>query len=704
MAADAPRDPDPVKRRIAVVAAAATLLSGVSGLAGWALHIPLLTTGGSSYYTPLAPSTSIALLLFGGALVLRTFSGRACVALAALVVPIAVRPIALLAGIPLPDIERNIMSVLGVEGTALTMSPLAAACFLLLSSAIFAIRVAARRPQAFAGLAGTVVTAAAFTILLGYLYNAPLLYASALTPVSLPGALGLFAAGIGVVALTSSAHLPLRPFAGTSTRARLLRALVPTTMCAFLVNAVAGTLLMNFGLNPAVVSTLLVFGFGALVMLIVTSVAEVVGAAVDEASAVRERSREELELMVQDRTSQLAGLTEAFRRAKLEAERSNRAKSVFLSRMSHDLRTPLNSILGFAQLLGSDGLSSDQQRNARHIIDAGEHLLDLINEVLDIARIESGRLAISAEPVAAADVIRRANELIAPLAQRRHITIEAVPPEAGCYVRADHQRLMQVLVNLLSNAVKYNRHGGHIEVGCEGIGRETVRISVRDTGIGLRADQLELVFMPFERLDAAQSSIEGTGLGLALAKGLTEAMGGQIGVESRPQEGSTFWIELPSAPPPPAVGAEPPLVEPAPLPSARGGTVLYVEDNPANVRLMERVLARRPGVRLLVADDGATGVAEARAKQPDLVLLDLHLPRVSGEDALRQLRAHRQTRHIPVVVLSADAAEESIERLLAAGATDYLTKPLDIARVLRLVDRHCAGRGGLHRHGGRQAG
>lgn len=377
---------------------------------------------------------------------------------------------------------------------------------------------------------------------------------------------------------------------------------------------------------------------------------------------------------------------EAVRQAKLEAERASRAKSEFLSRMSHDLRTPLNAILGFAQLLEMDALAPEHSESVRQILKGGRHLLELINEVLDIARIEAGHLSLSPEPVAVSDVVAQVTDLVRPLGASRGITVMSTLPSdaSALHVQADRQRLTQVLMNLVANAVKYNRDGGSVRVSCVAKA-ERVRLAVTDTGAGIPPEKLALLFQPFERLGADQSAIEGTGLGLAVSKGLTEAMGGAIGVESIVDEGSTFWVELPQSHvvAVPEWSVTPPDVE---RHEAVTGTVLYIEDNRSNIRLLERLLARRRGVRLLTSASGEEGVEIACAAHPDLILLDLHLPDVRGEEVLRRLWANSATRGIPVAVLSADATARQSQRLLAAGAVAYLTKPLELTRLLKLLD------------------
>jgi CheY-like chemotaxis protein/nitrogen-specific signal transduction histidine kinase len=390
----------------------------------------------------------------------------------------------------------------------------------------------------------------------------------------------------------------------------------------------------------------------------------------------------ELEHRVEERTAQLA-------QARKEAERANRAKSEFLSRMSHDLRTPLNAVLGFAQLLDMDNLTDDQRESVMQILQAGRHLLDLMNEVLDISRIESGHLSLSPEPVAVPEIVQQAVKLVRPLADARRIAIELAASAAEeRYVKADRQRLTQILLNLVSNAIKYNREGGRVTLSCTERPDGRVRINVSDTGAGIRPEKLALLFTPFERLGADQTSIEGTGLGLALSRGLAEAMDGIVGVDSQVDVGSTFWIELSSASPTPddrkpssAALPTPPAVRPI------TGTVLYIEDNASNVRLLERLLKqRRPGITLMHASEGALGVDIALKHKPDLIFLDLHLPDIPGEEILRQLWTHQRTREIPVVVLSADATVSQSRRLIASGAAAYLTKPLDVSQLLTVLD------------------
>ena len=378
---------------------------------------------------------------------------------------------------------------------------------------------------------------------------------------------------------------------------------------------------------------------------------------------------------------------EAIRQAKDEAERANRAKSEFLSRMSHELRTPLNAILGFGQLLEMEALPPEQQDSVIQILKAGRHLLDLINEVLDISGIEAGSLTLSLEPVRIADALRDALDLIRPLADARSIEISIDNRVGGHHIRADRQRLKQVLLNLLSNAVKYNAEGGHVTLSCTEAEDGLIRIGIADTGSGIPPEEMERVFSPFDRLGRQEGDVEGTGLGLALSKGLMEAMGGRLDVESVPGEGSTFTIELPLAESPRALlEADPAETVGTHAPLGGQHTLLYIEDNLSNLKLIERLLERRPQVRLLSSMQAMPGIELARQYLPELILLDLNLPDIGGEEALRRLRADPLTREIPVIIVSADATPSRARRLLDAGASDYLTKPLDMARFLEVID------------------
>jgi PAS domain S-box-containing protein len=372
--------------------------------------------------------------------------------------------------------------------------------------------------------------------------------------------------------------------------------------------------------------------------------------------------------------------------ARAEAERANLAKSEFLSRMSHELRTPLNAVIGFGQLLELDDLDFRQREGVEEILKAGRHLLALINEVLDISLIESGTMSISLEPVHLGSVLAEALSLIRPLADEAEVRLTVDPSEhADLHVFADQQRLKQVLINLLSNAVKYNRRGGDISVGCQQLPEGRVEIAVADTGHGMTAEQLERLFEPFDRLGAERTGVDGTGLGLSLSKGLTEAMGGKIEAESEPGVGSTMRVSLAGVEGPVDEATRPALLSPVDGPRRERRTIVYIEDNLSNLNLVEQLLGRLPEVRLIPAMLGELGLDLARQNQPDLILLDLHLPDMHGREVLERLQGDPTTAAIPVVIVSADATPGQVERLRTAGAAGYVTKPIDVEWLLDTV-------------------
>jgi PAS domain S-box-containing protein len=381
----------------------------------------------------------------------------------------------------------------------------------------------------------------------------------------------------------------------------------------------------------------------------------------------------------------------ALQSAKLGAERANLAKSDFLSNMSHELRSPLNAILGFAQLMvsGTPTPTLAQRQSIDQILQAGWYLLELINEILDLALIESGKLSLSPEPTSLADVLSDCRGMIEPLALKHGIALTFPRLADTPFVKADRTRFKQILINLLSNAIKYNRAGGSVEVICTMSATQRTRIAVHDTGSGLPPEKLAQLFQPFNRLGQESGSEEGTGIGLVVSKRLAELMGGEIGAESTVGVGSVFWIELHATHAPRLVAAATELKADIRALAPSGATVhtlLCVEDNPANLMLVEKLLERRPDIQLLVATDGIRGIEKARAARPDVILMDINLPGISGLIALGILAEDPETASIPVIALSANAMPGDIEKGLAAGFFRYLTKPIKVHEFMDTLD------------------
>lgn len=392
----------------------------------------------------------------------------------------------------------------------------------------------------------------------------------------------------------------------------------------------------------------------------------------------------ELELRVQQRTAEMKA-------ARDEAERANQAKSEFLSSMSHELRTPMNAILGYGQLMGFDEtLPATHRDNVQEILKAGYHLLELINEVLDLARVESGHLDLTLEAVEVCTIVDDCLSLVETLASKRGISISHHGLK-GAVVRADRIRLKQILLNLLSNAVKYNREGGSVQLEVQQQGAERLRILVTDTGHGIAAERMHELFQPFSRLEASNSAIEGTGIGLTITRRIVEKMGGSVNVVSEAGVGSTFWIDLPLSQAATVQNETGKVADnDTALPSSSHDTVqdtiLYIEDNPANLRLMEQIIGKRKHSKLISAHTGEWGIELAQAYRPDLILLDINMLGLDGYQVLEILKASPALKDIPVFAITANAMNSDIERGMAAGFTAYLTKPLDVYKFHALLD------------------
>jgi signal transduction histidine kinase len=417
------------------------------------------------------------------------------------------------------------------------------------------------------------------------------------------------------------------------------------------------------------------------------------------AQEVAERKRSEnevvqlntqLEERVAKRTRQLEAINEELTTARNDADSANQAKSEFLSRMSHELRTPLNAILGFGDILVSDKIASSPQQKTeftQQILKAGRHLLALINEILDLAHVESGKLTLSIEPVRVADVLAECQAIMEPLGHQGGIRL-MFPEDHGLNALADRMRVKQVMLNLLSNAIKYNRQGGAVVVDVAALGEDRLRISVQDTGVGLQPDQVGGLFQAFNRLGKENGTVVGTGIGLVLTKRLVELMDGKIGVSSTPGIGTIFWIELPATAPTMSAVTESskPMLTLVHQQGTGIPTLLYIEDNPANLRLVQEIVGFRADLRLLSAPDGKLGLDLAFAHLPNVVLLDINLPGMNGFEIQKILQADPRTAQIPVIALTANAMQREVERGLSAGFFRYLTKPINLEEFSAAIE------------------
>jgi len=400
-----------------------------------------------------------------------------------------------------------------------------------------------------------------------------------------------------------------------------------------------------------------------------------------------------LEEKIKERTLDLENANVSLINANKEAQEANKAKIDFLSKMSHELRTPMNSILGFGQLLQMGELTPVQEKGVQHILDSGKHLLNLINEVLDISRIESGRISISVEPIEVYEVINEIKDSLLFSANQKNISLNTqLNNTVPTYIRADRQRLKQVLINLTNNAIKYNNEGGEVTISVDIMqasedGYTPIRISVTDTGWGIDEKDIEKIFIPFERIGAEKSNVEGTGLGLAVVKQLVDLMGGKVGVKSAPGKGSTFWIELQQCQSHlDTIQKEATLSQHTAIHNQEG-VVLYIEDNMPNIELVQEIIdTKRKGIKLVIHMRGNGALEKAIEVKPSLILLDLNLPDKHGKDILLELKANEVTKQIPVIVISADAMPNQVSVLKASGATNYLTKPIEIKSFLAAVD------------------
>lgn len=693
------RGADRVRADDGLRAMASRCLAGAAGaigavaLVGWFFHIPVLTE-----VIPGLVKTKFntAAAIFG--LSATWFlPRRAMVTVTALV--------GLLAALTVLEYVGRVD--VGIDQLLVRDDPVANPGRMALTTAVFLLLLAwsigtlARGRRRFVQPAAVIVLTATGLTLLGYLYGVPYLsYLGRISTLALPTAVALACLSLAVLVGVDSDGGLWWMLRERDAGSRMLRALLPWTLVALPVLALlqqlgqrAGWYDVNFGLALTV-------GMAVLVLTIVAWKAAGALAKVDRRRTVAlsdlENLSSELERRVEARTAELqqerADLRTAeaaARKAEAEAVKANAAKDEFFSRTSHELRTPLNAVLGFAQLLELGDLSDDQHEAVAHILRGGRHLVGLVDTVLDISQIDRDQLAVSLEVVPIAALLGEVVALMTPRATRDGVHLDFDPDRLPDHrVIADHRRLRQVLLNLLSNAIGYNHPGGHVTISCES-SDGALRIAVTDTGRGIRSADLPRLFMPFDRLGAEAAGIDGTGVALALSRRLMTVMGGHLTATSVEGAGSTFTASVPLATPADlhAAAAAGALVAPRTSPESTGPrrTLLYIEDNSSNIHLMEQLVIHRPPWHLVVAGHGALGLELAISTHPDLILLDLHLPDMDGIDLLRQLRTDPATSEVKIIVLSADANPHQVDRLLAAGAHRYLTKPLHVPDMLELL-------------------
>lgn len=663
-------------------------------LTGWLAGIPLLRSLAPGW-VEMKANTAFCLLLAGMALMLsdsfggtstRTRAGRVC---AGLVFTVGAATFTeYIFGWNLGIDQLLFQEPPGAIGTSAPgrMAFSSALCFMLIGASLF-LRHSSRPGKVRWAQTLSLTTALMGALsLLGYVYGVPAFQGViSYAPMAVHTAAGFVLLGLGVF-LSSPGEGFMAVISSSSSGGLLARRMLPVVICLPPILGVLRLLGVRAGWFPNAFGISLKDGvmmvFLAAVVWISARSTNRFDDAQQELIALRSAAFEQL----QSAHDVLSETNRELSDARAAADRANSAKSEFLSRMSHELRTPLNAILGFAQLLEMEDLDAEKKESVDEIGRGGRHLLALTNDILDIARIEAGRLSVSLEPVQLEDVLEESLSMIKPLADSAGIDLHSRQDSTWQeFVLADQQRLRQIVLNLLANAVKYNRAGGSVEIACGKGPDGGFRIRVADTGPGIAAEEMDGLFEPFQRLGAEQTEVEGTGLGLALSRRLAQAMGGSLTAESERGRGSTFTVEL--------RGTKSPLEQPLPelteAPSllSAPGCVLYIEDNLPNIRLVERALSHSPEIELITATTGEAGLELARAHRPDVILVDLNLPDTYGGKVLARLRQDPTTATIPVIVLSADATPWRIKELLANGAHAYMTKPFDLRELLDMIHR-----------------